>query len=179
MYSYAKKFPKEIIPHVNEAKEINDIIHNYQRLKPSTQNSFNKASDPDSKKMFDLEAQKVNTALSQATPNLTEEVIQTAQREIQETSTSKLIGLIAHLAYWNVFGHFNKLPLDMYHRKQMFISIATIRSQLDLKYQGKRFYYVFLVPMLVLAIRIEVELIFKNSYPKFFTVDIHEKIAMK
>ena len=32
----AKKFPKEIIPHVNEAKEINDIIHNYQRLKPST-----------------------------------------------------------------------------------------------------------------------------------------------
>jgi hypothetical protein len=33
--------------------------------------------------------------------------------------------------------------------------------------------------MLVLAIRIEVEVIFKNSYPKFFTVDIHEKIAMK
>ncbi len=67
----------------------------------------------------------------------------------------------------------------MYHRKQMFISIATIRSQLDLKYQGKRFYYVFLVPMLVLAIRIEVEVIFKNSYPKFFSVEIHEKIAMK
>lgn len=48
-----------------------------------------------------------------------------------------------------------------------------------MKYQGKRFYYVFLVPMLVLAIRIEVELIFKNSYPKFFSIDIHEKIAMK
>ena len=55
MYSYAKKFPKEIIPHVNEAKEINDIIHNYQRLKPTTQTS-NKATDPDSKKLFDLEA---------------------------------------------------------------------------------------------------------------------------
>ena len=80
MYSYAKKFPKEIIPHVNEAKEINDIIHNYQRLKPSTQT--NKTSDPNQKKLFDLEAQKVNTALSQATPTLTEETIQIAQREI-------------------------------------------------------------------------------------------------
>ncbi len=77
MYSYAKKFPKEIIPHVNEAKEINDIIHNYQRLKPSTQTSH-KPGDPESKKLFDLEAQKVNTALSQATPTLTEEIIQTA-----------------------------------------------------------------------------------------------------
>jgi hypothetical protein len=55
MYSYAKRFPKEIIPHVNEAKEINDIIHNYRRLKPTTQTS-NKAGDPDSKKLFDLEA---------------------------------------------------------------------------------------------------------------------------
>jgi hypothetical protein len=30
---------------------------------------------------------------------------------------SKLIGLVAHLAYWNVFGHFNKMPLDLYHRR--------------------------------------------------------------
>lgn len=36
MYSYVKKFPKEIIPHVTESKEINDLIHNYRRLKPTT-----------------------------------------------------------------------------------------------------------------------------------------------
>jgi len=35
------------------------------------------------------------------------------------------------------------------------------------------------MPMLVLAIRLQVELIFKNSYPNFFAVDIHEKIAIK
>jgi hypothetical protein len=35
------------------------------------------------------------------------------------------------------------------------------------------------MPMLVLAIRIQIELIFKNSYPKFFEVEKHEKIAMK
>ena len=61
----------------------------------------------------------------------------------------------------------------------MFISIQTIRNQLDLKYHGKKFYHVFLMPMLILAIRVETEVIFKNSYPKFFKVDRHEKIAMK
>lgn len=87
--------------------------------------------------------------------------------------------MIAHLAYWNIFGHLNSLPLDMYHMKQMFISISEIRTNLDLKYQGKRFYHVFVMPMLVLAIRIQVEYIFKNSYPHFFSEPIHETIAMK
>ena len=35
------------------------------------------------------------------------------------------------------------------------------------------------MPMLVLAIRIEVELICKNSYPHFFSIELHEKVSMK
>ena len=35
------------------------------------------------------------------------------------------------------------------------------------------------MPMLMLAIRMSVELIFKNSYPKFFSVKTHETIAIK
>ena len=37
----------------------------------------------------------------------------------------------------------------------------------------------FYMPMIVLAIRMEVEVIFKNSYPEFFAEDTQEKIAMK
>ena len=48
-----------------------------------------------------------------------------------------------------------------------------------MKYHGKKYYHTFLMPMMVLAIRMEVEVIFKNSYPKFFAVKVHEKIAMK
>jgi len=33
--------------------------------------------------------------------------------------------------------------------------------------------------MLLLAIRLEIEVIFKNQYPKFFSEELHEKIAMK
>ena len=75
---------------------------------------------------------------------------------------------MAHLAYWNVFGQFNKLPLDMYHRKQLFISISSITTFWEKKYSGKRIFQTFYMPMIVLAIRIEVEVIFKNSYPEFF-----------
>jgi len=35
MNNYAKYFPKEIIPHVTETQEINDLIHNYQLPKPT------------------------------------------------------------------------------------------------------------------------------------------------
>lgn len=35
MYTYAKNFPKDIIPHIKEGGEINDSIHNYRRPKPT------------------------------------------------------------------------------------------------------------------------------------------------
>lgn len=37
----------------------------------------------------------------------------------------------------------------------------------------------FYMPMIVLAIRMEIEVIFKNSYPEFFNEETQEKIAMK
>jgi hypothetical protein len=35
------------------------------------------------------------------------------------------------------------------------------------------------MPMLVLAVRMEIEVIFKNTYPIFFSEEVHEKVAMK
>ena len=67
---------------------------------------------------------KNSNALVAGKPNLTEADINAAKDEITNENTAKLIGLICHLAYWNVFGHINHLPLDKYHMKQLFISIA-------------------------------------------------------
>ena len=50
-------------------------------------------------------------------PRIEEGQLEAAMKVLQHERTARLIGLIAHLAYWNVFGHFNQLPLDMYHRK--------------------------------------------------------------
>jgi hypothetical protein len=49
-----------------------------------------------------------------------------ALKEIQSEKTARLIGLTCHLVYWSVFGHINQLPLDSYHKKLLFISIAQI-----------------------------------------------------
>lgn len=33
--------------------------------------------------------------------------------------------------------------------------------------------------MIILAVRIEIELVFKNSYPEFFAKNNHEKVNIK
>lgn len=76
------------------------------------------------------------------------------------------------------------MPLDMYHRKQLFIAIAEIKTFWEKKYNGKseghrKVFYTFIMPMIVLAIRIEIELIYKNSYPEFFSEPLQEKLAAK
>ena len=50
---------------------------------------------------------------------------------------------------------------------------------MESRFTGKKVFVSFIMPMMVLAIRIEVEIIFKNSYKIFFSKDQHEKIAMK
>jgi hypothetical protein len=72
----------------------------------------------------------------------------------------------------------------MYHRKQLFISIAEIKTYWEKKFNSKsehrrRIFYTFIMPMIVLAIRVEIELIYKNSYPLFFSEPVQEKIALK
>lgn len=50
--------------------------------------------------------------------------------EIQSDRIARLTGLVSHFVYWCVFGHVNQMPLDEYHLKQLFISIAQSMSQL-------------------------------------------------
>jgi hypothetical protein len=44
---------------------------------------------------------------------------------------------------------------------------------LESKYAGKRVFVAFIMPMIVLAIRMEIDLIFKNSYKVFFSKEKH------
>ena len=50
---------------------------------------------------------------------------------------------------------------------------------MESRFTGKKVFVSFIMPMIILAVRIEVEIIFKNSYKIFFSKDQHEKIAMK
>jgi len=122
MHKYEQGFDPKEIPHLNEQREIIDTIHNYQEGKKEKQEQGREHEIGFEKN----DNKKKNLALEKA-PHLTEKSITDVLRsEIASVRTARLIGLVAHLAYWSVFGQFNKLPLDMYHRKQLFISIAKI-----------------------------------------------------
>ena len=65
-----------------------------------------------------------------ATAQIATKHIQMTFNEIQSDRIARLTGLISHFVYWCVFGHVNQMPLDEYHLKQLFISIAQATSQL-------------------------------------------------
>lgn len=91
-----------------------------------------------------------------------------------------MIGLVGHFVYWVLFSHINQLPIDSYHMKQLFISILQAITQLELKYDDKkRIFANFIMPMIILAIRIEVEVIFKNNFPQFMGSEENEEKVLR
>ena len=79
--------------------------------------SYFESSQGDNYAVPNVSKKANNLALVSGAPPLTEIEIQDAKTAITSDDTSKLIGLISHLAYWQVFGHLNPLPLDKYHTK--------------------------------------------------------------
>ena len=100
--------------------------------------------------------------------------------EIKSDRIARLTGLVSHFVYWCVFGHINQMPLDEYHLKQLFISIAQGMSQLQVAYSAKKERFTsFIMPMILLSIRVEMEVILKVNYPKFMEVKENEEKAMR
>ena len=115
------------------------------------------------------------------TPTLTFADIQVAFNVIQSEETAKLIGQLCHLAHWRIFGHFNSLPLDPYHMQQLFVQIVKILKGFQCKAWGphKGAFKSFIMPMIVLAIRMEATRIFTHTFPVFFSKPQHEVVARK
>jgi hypothetical protein len=92
--------------------------------------------------------------------------------EIDSDRVAKLIGLCSHFVYWSVLGNFNQLPLDDYHMKQLLISMLQCVSAIELRFlkndKMKTLFINFVMPMIILTIRVELEVIFKMNYRSFF-----------
>ena len=69
-------------------------------------------------------------AVHYSTRKIAEKHINLTFDEIKSERIARLTGLVSHFVYWCVFGHINQMPLDDYHLKQLFISIAQSMSQL-------------------------------------------------
>ena len=83
----------------------------------SQSNSANKTRPNTNTKHF-------SQSLHYATSQIATKHINLTFEEIQSDRIARLTGLVSHFVYWCVFGHINQMPLDEYHLKQLFISIA-------------------------------------------------------
>ena len=119
-------------------------------------------------------------SLHYATNQIATKHIHMTFEEIKSDRIARLTGLVSHFVYWCVFGHINQMPLDDYHLKQLFISICQGMSQLQVHYSTKRERFAtFIMPMILLAIRVEMEVILKVNYPLFMEVKANEEKAMR
>jgi hypothetical protein len=114
-----------------------------------------------------------------AKPTLTREDIEDSLVEVGSESFARFAGIMSHLLYWTIFGDINQVPLEDNYKKDLFIAAMQIKTDFEVKYQGKKKFVVLVLPLLILAIRIEMEVIFKNQYSQFFSEPKNEEIAMK
>ena len=100
--------------------------------------------------------------------------------EIRSERIARMTGLISHLVYWVLFSHINQTPLDEYHSKQLFISAAQSMTELSQAYSSKRSLFSnFIMPMVLLSIRVEMEILLKACYPQFLSNPANEKETMR
>jgi len=102
-----------------------------------------------------------------------------ALKRINSPDVSRLIGLVSHFTYWCIFGHINQVPLDEYHKRQLFISITQIQAQIESSNIIRKGFTVFTMPMIVLAVRTLVDHIFRSTYKEFYGEERHDKILSK
>jgi len=114
-----------------------------------------------------------------ARPTVTRDDIEDALLEVSSDRFARYAGIISHLIYWTVFGKINQVPLEEPYKKDLFIATMQIKTEYDTKYSGKKKFILLVLPLIILALRIEMEVIFKNQYTLFFSQPVNEHIAMK
>lgn len=86
---------------------------------------------------------------------------------------------MSHLIYWGVFGEINQVPLEDCYKKDLFIEAIQIKTYFEVKYGGKQKFTSLIMPLMLLTLRVQMELIFKNAYPLFFSEPLNNTVAMK
>jgi len=104
---------------------------------------------------------KTYAYLKEADINKTKEVIKTEE-------INRIVGVMLHLSYWLVFGHVNPVQPDELTRQQMIIASMEQMNLLRKRVKNTKVWSLFVMPMILLVIRMNVEFFLRNSYYSFF-----------
>ena len=111
-------------------------------------------------------------------PTINRDDLDACLAEIEKKEYARMVGLVSHLVYWSVFGHINQVALDPFYKKSLFVTVAQLKSEFETRYISNRKFMTFIMPCLVLVIRIEMEVIFKNMYPLFFSTPENSVVSL-
>jgi len=154
LVKYSNTFPKNKIPHISEAHEIVDMVHK------------NRSAKADFTKDMMVSIANINDAFFEIATNIV---------------FSRLIGLVSHFVYWHMFGYLNQMQLSTMQRRKIFLSIQSIILKYEEQYKlkNKKLFTMFYMPLFVLTIRVETDLILHRTYKAFYSYPENETIALQ
>ena len=143
--------------------------------------------------LIDLEEKKkitksdeINIALLRSSKDLYHKIQSVSRQEIlsvykhmQNINIYRLIGLCLNLVYWIVFGHVNRIQIDIVTKQFLYIKLLKELQNVQYSFQNKKLLNKIFIPLLILVVRIECENVFNRKFAKLFDDESSRKTALE
>ena len=142
--------------------------------------------------LIDLEEKKkitksdeINIALLRSSKDLYHKIQSVSRQEIlsvykhmQNINIYRLIGLCLNLVYWIVFGHVNRIQIDIVTKQFLYIKLLKEVQHVQNEFANKKLLNKIFIPLLILIVRIECENVLNRKFQKLFDDNNTKKIAL-
>jgi len=153
--NYVEKFPFSVFPQ-QKVKVDNDVSNSTFQQTPHDSRVTDKLPAPIQGRAGNL---------------LKTSDIEKCKQVLLTEEMARIIGVVTHFSYWQIFGHLNPVQPDLITKKQMIlISIEQI-NVLRKKVKNVKLWSLFVFPMMILTIRMMSEFILRNNYNEFYEME--------
>lgn len=122
---------------------------------------------------------KSSKSLYHKIQSVTKSEIITVYKHMQNINIYRLIGLCLNLVYWVVFGHINRIQIDISTKQFLYIKLLKELQNVQYSFQNKKLLNKIFIPLLILVVRIECENVFNRKFAKLFDDESSRKTALE
>ena len=97
---------------------------------------------------------------------------------MQNINIYRLIGLCLNLVYWIVFGHVNRIQIDIVTKQFLYIKLLKEVQHVQNEFANKKLLNKIFIPLLILIVRIECENVLNRKFQKLFDDNNTKKVAL-
>ena len=163
------------IPIKSIMKDVNYILDNFP---------IEELIDLEEKKKI-TKSDEINIALLRSSKDLYHKIQSVSRQEIlsvykhmQNINIYRLIGLCLNLVYWIVFGHVNRIQIDIVTKQFLYIKLLKEVQHVQNEFANKKLLNKIFIPLLILIVRIECENVLNRKFQKLFDDNNTKKVAL-